>query len=112
MTTAMPRDCANPGTTNPADQSYPAIPSTQAASEPASAALTSSTGEMQLRDLRETPTAEVTGRGLAAEVHAGSASQAVHIPPIQAPAAPPAGRLMHGASGQLKGGLPVNVMIK
>ena len=82
----MSKDHANPGTTNPADQSYPAVPHTQVA--------------------------ESTGRGLAANVDAGAANHARHMPPVEAPLAPPAGKLIHSVSGQTGGGLAVNVNIK
>ena len=53
----MSTNHANPGTTNPADQSYPAVPHTQAAKS--------------------------TGRGLAANVDAGSVNHAKFMPPVE-----------------------------
>jgi hypothetical protein len=82
----MSKDLSNPGSTNPADQSYPAVPHTQVA--------------------------ESTGRGLAANVDAGAANHARFMPPTEAPLAPPAGKLVHSGSNQTGGGLAVNVNIK
>jgi hypothetical protein len=82
----MSSDHANPGTTNPADQSYPAVPHTRVA--------------------------ESTGRGLAANVDAGSANHAKFMSPVEAPATPPAGKLVHAAGGKPGGGLAINVNIK
>ena len=80
----------NPGTTNPADQIFPAPPHTRCSSTHGSAAVTNSNGESQFRSAPMSTQSASTGRGLPANVHAGSASQVHHSPTSIAPPSAPA----------------------
>jgi len=103
-------DHANPGTVNPADQSYPAVQTDDAPKEPSSAALTTSTGENFFPGVMTTPAKECSVHGLAIEVNAGSVSHVRAMPPEQAVGTPPAKDV--NASSSRPGGLPINVYIR
>ncbi len=100
----------NPGTTNPADQSYPAVIAPSAPRTPSSASTVNSTGDMQLPSQLTTRAAPSTSRGLAANVDAGSASQVRTQPPTVAETRPPARNIT--ANTSRPGGLPINVIIR
>ena len=99
----------NPGTTSPADQSFPAVQRSRAVAPPASASAVQSSGELQLPGLRPTQAAASPVRGLAVEVMAGNASQVRAMPPEVAETTPPARDVQAG--NNRPGGLPINVMI-
>ena len=100
----------NPGTTNPADQSYPAVVSPSAPRSPASSPTVTSTGDLQLPSNLTTWAAPNRSRGLAANVDAGSASQVRSQPATVAETRPPTRNVL--ADAGRPGGLPVNVMIR
>lgn len=103
-------DHCNPGTTNPADQSYPAVVPPAAPQVPASAATKSSTGEIQVPALRASKAAPSTILGLAMEVNAGHASQVHALPIVVAETLPPAKNI--NADTNRPSGLPINVNIR
>jgi hypothetical protein len=103
-------DHMNPGTTNPANQSYPAVKSSPAPRAPASASAKSSTGEMQFPALRTTRAAPSPTRGLPAEINAGHASHVRSQPAALAETRPPAKNI--DACTNRPGGLPINVIIR
>jgi len=100
----------NPGTTNPADQSYAPNLQPSRPQEPASSSLTNSSGDIQLPAQPSTVATSGGPRGLPVEVNAGSASQVRTQPPTVAETFPPAQNIL--ADGDRPGGLPVNVMVK
>ena len=75
-------DHQNPGTTNPADQSYPAVQLPDLPAPPASAAATTSNGEQQRSSYLTTEAVPSIVRGLPVEVNAGDASQVRYQPPV------------------------------
>lgn len=101
----------NPGTTNPADQSYPAagISSPPAAPGPR-AANGASCGELQLPAIGPTRALPVAGLGLAAEVRAADASQVCQIEVTVVETRPPTREV--DTVQRRPGGLPKNVMIR
>jgi len=101
---------SNPGTTCPADQAYPAARQAEIPSQPASAASSSSTGEISRPAVADDVAPQSIARGLPMEVHAGSASQVKSRPPESAEGRPPA-KDVHAGSGR-PGGLPMNVYVK
>jgi len=103
-------DHANPGTVNPADQSYPAVQTDNAPKEPSSVALTTSTGESFFPGVVASPADQCEVHGLAIEVNAGSVSHVRAMPPTQAVGTPPAKDV--NTSGSRPGGLPINVYIR
>jgi len=100
----------NPGTTNPADQAYPAAANPQTAPTQASASATSSDGELQLPAMQAAQAEPSATRGLPDEVHAGSTSQVRKQPPRVVENMPPARDVQAGSHHP--GGLPVNVYIR
>jgi len=104
------RDHKNPGTTNPADQAFPACITPQTPATPSSASTTNSTGEQQLPSRLAVWAKPVPGRGLPAEVHAGHSSHVRSSRPAIAATRPPAKDVHAGNSRP--GGLPKNVNIK
>jgi hypothetical protein len=100
----------NPGTINPADQAYPAVLPPQLPPTPASAAVVNANGELQLPSMLTVWSAPSSVLGLAANVHAGSASQVRAQAPVTADTRPPA-RDVHPGAGR-PGGLPANVNIR
>ena len=103
-------DHANPGTVNPADQSYPAVKTDNLPQEPSSAALTTSTGEMFFPGVVAAPADQCEVHGLAIEVNAGSVSHVRAMAPVEAVGTPPAQDVNPSASRP--GGLPINVYIR
>ncbi len=103
-------DHTNPGTTNPANQAFPAPLPPPAPHAPASTAAKSSTGEMQIPRLHTTKAPPSAILGLPVEIHAGSASQVKPQPAEVAETRPPAKNIDAGKSRP--GGLPVNVTIR
>jgi hypothetical protein len=103
-------DHANPGTVNPADQSYPSVGTNNLPQEPSSSALTTSTGENFFPGVTASPADQCEVHGLPIEVHAGSVSHVRAMPPTQAVGTPPAKDV--NASGSRPGGLPINVYIR
>lgn len=92
----------NPGTTCPADQIFPAPPHTRSSPAVGSASVTNSSGESQFRSAPTSVTTSPTGRGLPADVHAGSASQVRHAQACAtAPSAPAPTSLNSSCEAQL-----------
>ncbi len=102
----------NPGTVDPAAQAYPAAGiDSPPAREKASAALTSSSGELQLPALRPSWAKESPVRGLPAEVMADGQSQVRPVEAAVAETRPPA-RDVAAGSRRPGGGIPANVYVR
>ena len=101
---------SNPGTTNPADQSYPSVPVSRAISPPASASVVNSDGGIQLPGLKPAWAAQSAVIGLPVEVQAGSVSHVRASEPVVAEVIPST-RTVNGNPSR-PGGLPANVMIR
>lgn len=100
----------NPGTTNPADQSFATREPPSRPQGPASSSLTNSSGDIQLPSQPSTVAASGGPLGLPVEVNAGNSSQVRTQPPTIAETFPPARNILAG--NDRPGGLPVNVMVK
>lgn len=104
-------DHANPGTVNPADQSYPAVQISHLPTEPASSGLVTSTGEGFYPGVVAAPADACEVHGLAIEVNAGSVSHVKAMPPEQAVGTPPV-RDVKTNTARPGSGLPANIYIK
>lgn len=107
----MNNHSTNPGTVNPADQSFPAAgisPIPPATS--ARAAGNASNGEIQSPAQGPVWAEPVAGLGLPANVNAGDASQVRQVEASVAETMPPARNVDGGQ--QRPGGLPANVCIR
>lgn len=105
-----PQNHQNPGTTNPADQSYPPTLRPSTPTTPASSSTINSSGDLQL-PCQNTAVAPTGGpQGLPAEVNAGHASQIRSQPAVVAETFPPARSV--SANTDSPGGLPKNVNVK
>jgi hypothetical protein len=100
----------NPGTINPADQSYAPNLQPSRPQGPASSSTVNSSGDVQLPAQQASLAACGGPQGLATEVNAGHSSQVKSQPPSIATTYPPARNVQAGTDRP--GGLPVNVMVK
>jgi hypothetical protein len=100
----------NPGTTNPADQSYAPNLLPSRPQGPASTSAVNSSGDIQLPAQQASVAASGGPQGLPAEVNAGHSSQVRSQPPTIAATYPPARNVQAGTDRP--GGLPANVMVK
>ena len=103
-------DHANPGTVNPADQSYPAVPTGNLPQEPSSAALVTSTGESFFPGVVASQADACEVHGLAIEVHAGSVSHVRAMAPEKVVGTSPAKDV--SANTSRPGGLAIDVFIR
>lgn len=105
-----PQNHQNPGTTNPADQSFPPNLQPSAPSSPASSSTINSSGDLQLPCQHSTSAPTGGPQGLPTEVNAGHSSQVRSQPAVIAETFPPARSVAAGTDRP--GGLPKNVNVR